>query len=1217
MTKVKDILSISLENEITSVVDINSKGQDEDAKISELNEFILTESLAKHLTDFCDHFCSDTKQPGVWLSGFYGSGKSFFAKILGYLLENPTWKGTSVRDRFSPKLDGLSNASLLQNDIDELMKTHNHVVKFDAAKNTSKNGVSFMLMSNFLRSLGLLGTRIGLWEYDMINNGTYSEFCDRVMETEGETWNFLKADRSKAFKILRKTLTDWNYTEKEFDETLKDYEQHISTYDADKLASDLGKYIENNPDIHIVFLLDEISEAINQKKIHIDELEGMAEALWTFGNKVWTIAIAQLQLDDVINDANVNQNAVTKLIDRFKNGINIDAEEVDTIIRRRLLAKNEEGKSRLTDYYNKKSGPIGDCTNIGGGLKRTSDPTLFSDYYPFYEYQFKMLQYFLFGNRKLVKTQVGTRGMLISTFDVLKKEAMRDAELYKTVNSVQLCNQAEENIDPTLANRYNQAEDIIKNETLHYVHGMALLKVIHFLAGAEVINTTVENITKSFISDVDDYYDVLADVKKALNILVDNRVLIFSSGQYRITSETELRILDKKKKIEEEIPSYKINATASKELQRMQFVKSMQNTDVGGLKAEFYVGIRDGESFANAGMDSMKILLSGLFQVSPSFNEYVESIKESTQTSKGEMNIIPVSEYNDRIFSLERDLISIEYIENDTAYTPEEKKVIANLTDTKEDKHNNLVELIRKAYTEGQLVYCYNTYNLSPEKVSVQINELQNKMYDNIFTRRLSGSLTDDLARKVITMRDNQLTNLFGSSPDFTFFDSTGKFIGGNLSVVTEITDLSKSYITGADLEKRLQAPPTGFTFGTIVAAVAALFRGNKMIIKFNGSEYHSYKESGAEDVFSSTKNFSKSSFKSVTEVLTYNEHQEIADTLKEDCHYNQWTNGKISYQMNDFELVDAIRTLSMRVRDSVSNIIMGDNEKERLFQDSVKAYKNLADYVGTVTDINYINTAKRFLNEINNKAFVSDVGNVDKDINFINNNFSAIKNQQRYFLDVEKELTLSNIDTSAFRPMKDDFDAKCRENLVSNFTIMKGVTQKLSDYYHDLMKRASDDIKKHYLKIIDRLEDFLLELEHYDREWNEELFRKAKDLEQQCKKMINIKVELGNYAVDDKSSGLALHDIVNNIKLSSSHFTEIDVWESLIRKSKPNPAVSGPVPTAPNPLTSSTTEPQVVKMRDKMPHGQKKAGDYRDWLKSQLALTNSLKEDDIINFDE
>lgn len=70
MAKIKDILSIKLEDDIKSVINLNS--QSEEDILEELNGFILTESLAKHLSDFCDLYRSGTKQSGLWLSGFYG-----------------------------------------------------------------------------------------------------------------------------------------------------------------------------------------------------------------------------------------------------------------------------------------------------------------------------------------------------------------------------------------------------------------------------------------------------------------------------------------------------------------------------------------------------------------------------------------------------------------------------------------------------------------------------------------------------------------------------------------------------------------------------------------------------------------------------------------------------------------------------------------------------------------------------------------------------------------------------------------------------------------------------------------------------------------------------------------------------------------------------------------------------------------------------------------
>ena len=71
------------DNDIKNVIDLNLQSEDEVKE--ELDGFILTESLATHLSDFLDKFTSDMKETGVWLSGFYGSGKSYFAKMLGLI----------------------------------------------------------------------------------------------------------------------------------------------------------------------------------------------------------------------------------------------------------------------------------------------------------------------------------------------------------------------------------------------------------------------------------------------------------------------------------------------------------------------------------------------------------------------------------------------------------------------------------------------------------------------------------------------------------------------------------------------------------------------------------------------------------------------------------------------------------------------------------------------------------------------------------------------------------------------------------------------------------------------------------------------------------------------------------------------------------------------------------------------------------------------------
>ena len=422
MNKIKDILSIQLENDIKNVIDLNT--QKENEVKDELDGFILTESLAKHLSDFLAAFSSDMKESGVWLSGFYGSGKSYFAKMIGLLISNPMIAGTSMRDRFLQKLAGLKNEALIKNDINSLAKNDYQVVLFDSAKVDASHGIAFMAMSRFLLSLGLMNNWMGFLEYEMYLDSRYTDFLDKVKElNNGKEWDQIKNSMASITKFREAAIELYGITKEDFEGKRKLAEETINSYDADKLKNHLNAYLNQNPSKRVIFFIDEVSEALTQKKINLLDLEGLSEALSSLSNRVWTVGIAQQAFQDVLNSSGISLHLLNKVEARFKTRIPIAAEEIDTIIRRRLLTKTEDGKRLLDTYYNKNNGTVLDVTNIAGiALNTTKDAETYSDYYPFFEHQFKMLQYFLFGSRDTVTSQIGTRGMLVSVFDVLKKQ---------------------------------------------------------------------------------------------------------------------------------------------------------------------------------------------------------------------------------------------------------------------------------------------------------------------------------------------------------------------------------------------------------------------------------------------------------------------------------------------------------------------------------------------------------------------------------------------------------------------------------------------------------------------------------------------------------------------------------------------------------------------------------------------------------------------------
>lgn len=1213
--KIKDILSIHLDNDIKNVIDLNSQSEDEVKE--ELNGFILTESLSNHLSDFLDKFTSDMKETGVWLSGFYGSGKSYFAKMLGFLIKNPVIQGTAFRNRFDHKLAGLKNEDFLRNQIASLSKSKYQVVLFDSAKVDNNNGIAYMAMSQFLLSLGLMANWIGFMEYHLLLNDQYEDFLKLVeQQNNGKLWRDLRRNMMTSVPVLKKAMSVI-MGEENFADTRKIVEERINSYDADKLKDDLALFLDKKPNEKIVFFIDEVSEAITQKKINLLDLEGLSESLSALGNRVWTVGIAQQAFNDVLNAAGLNLHLLNKVEARFKTRIPIAAEEIDKIIRKRLLDKTDAGKQELEQYYDKNSGMIQAVTNISGlALSATKDGETYADYYPFFQHQFDMLQYFLFGSRDTVTTQIGTRGMLMSVFDVLQKESMTEEEVFTHVSAVELCNQAMDNIPESLRIRYQQADNhILADGKFKLVEGKKLLQVIHFLAKSGA-RTTVENITSSYARHPEQYYDLLEEVKRAVALLVENNVLLLTADQYRITSQIEQLIIDDMNKYE--IPLYRQKAEIVSCMKLLRLVKAAQGFMLDGVKYNFCVETANGENIANQNERYMKVVLYDIFYEDR--EKQIAQVKHDTQDEKGVMSLIPANTYAKQIIDLAAELLRIDYIDTKSYSTDEEKKVQRAITDTRGDKQGLLQDLVRRAYQEGTIVYAYNAYQLTEENCLKELEGVERRMAGNVYTRRLTATLEDTLAKQALTVPDTKLTKLFGPSEEFKFFDTSGKFIGDNLAVVTEILSRCKSFKTGVDLERELQAPPTGYSYGVVVTTLAALLRGNKVIVKYGGEDFHSAFDDGVGKVFESVRAFEKASFKAVLQSLSYKDRQEIVDILKEDCHYKKVTGEEQpNYNKNDFEIVDCIRTLSKTLSKMVYDKIESDEDMAALFPRSVKARAIFNRFNKTVTDVNYLNMANDFLDMADD--YIAAVEQVQKDLHFIDTQFDEIENEKDFIAEVKDELEKTNADMTIFNQKRDLWQQARDNDLVRNAAIMRQTTQDIKDLYFLMMQHAAELLSDTSLELLNRAEALTQKLAAYPKEWNVTLYNKVEALQRSYKKLTAIHVDLGSgWNVCCRNTNMHLRDMEYQLQQAKAESQNIDLWEMEINTTDPNPAPEpnpqpDPVPGIPQPQPAP--QPKVYKMRSKMPHGKVSVAEYRQWLQQQLLLVGKMGKDDEVNFDE
>lgn len=288
MSKINEILTLDLQEDIKNVIDLEDHSELEIQQ--ELVSYIVTEGIGAHLYNFINQFTSNIKETGVWISGFYGSGKSYFGKMLGYIIDNPLINGTPARERFIPRLKGVHDESLIENSIRNLNSINSRVVFLDVAKQNTDRGLAFTLFTNLLKNLGFRDDIYGYMEFDLYIDGKYDAFKNKTKELEGKEWDELKKSNRLVARVMRGVFTSMGYSEADYSDTFNVYSSAINDFSASKFRTELEKYLKYRPEEKIVFIFDEASEAISQKKYTLLDLEGISEALSSISSKVWTIA---------------------------------------------------------------------------------------------------------------------------------------------------------------------------------------------------------------------------------------------------------------------------------------------------------------------------------------------------------------------------------------------------------------------------------------------------------------------------------------------------------------------------------------------------------------------------------------------------------------------------------------------------------------------------------------------------------------------------------------------------------------------------------------------------------------------------------------------------------------------------------------------------------------------------------------------------------------
>ena len=1210
--KIKDILTIDLSEDITNVIDMENLQEEE--LLSEIDNYIVTDGLASEFDKLADVFLGNVKETGIWLSGFYGSGKSYLGKLWGYILSNPNILGTPARDRILQRFIGINNEAIIRNDIMALDSKKFMVIKFDIAKQNTNLGIAMTMMENFLKTINIPENAFGILMLHMMIEAKYTDIYKFVQDKCGKDWNQERKSIMSYYKVVKEIFTMNGNSESDFESIKDTIEKEREHYSAAKLKEELELFLSVQADVDIVFLFDEASEAINQKKFTLLDLEGISESFSAIRGRVWTMAIAQEKLDDVINNSNISKSNLIKMTDRFKTKIHIEATEVDVIIRNRLLKKTDAGRITLEENYSNNSGKITDIAMLSGnGLTKTDTKENYATYYPFYKYQLQLMQNFLFGKKGYTSTNVAARGMIISAYDILKKE-MQNEELFSTTNAWQIAKQAQPQPPALLVNRYESAERVL-SEKASKISGRNLLETIHFLEDADSAPTTLGNIIKAFISSPDDYFYIEKDIKEALDNLVEGRILILNDNQYRITSNVEQRLLDEMNEFT--VQSFIRKGFLIDYYKKSSLIKSAGSIVEDGIKYDLYVTTDLDDELTSPSRKNLKLKIKSLYSIADDRNADVTNIKNTYQNQQDLMFMVPDNTQFTEIDKLITEIKRIDYIVDKYQRTDiEEAPYIRNFTSIREAKDNALKNLIEKAFTNGAIVYLFNVYLLNDSNATTLIYEQEKALVRNVYTKRLAIQLKEDIALKVIKEANDSKLHSYFAGKDFEFFDANGTLIGDKLRVSEAVLELMKnSFVDGASIENKLLEPPTGYLYGTVVATVAALMRGGRIIAKYNGAEKFSYRDADVDSIFKSATNFRKASFKGISKSLTATQKNEIVLVLK-DFDVVDRNGKKVDWNTNDYDLVCAISKTAEEYAGKIKAWREANSRFDSYYPEMKDIEAVLKGFVANINDQNYIDKAVYFI--VNKDAFVEAIEKVEACATFIKGKQVKVEEWKLFVKEVNDDLVKAAKTVQAISSASDEFDTAFTTGLMKKYAEMQKLFQQIHDEYFKKYVEAATIMTAKYTTLKDNANVLLNEINALEFEGNAVAKRRVESLIVYADGRICVKPKI-TISIKEDTTKLTYSEVLSANEMIGQKETELSILDAQLLRTKPEVPQSDTVPQNENnnnPEEDITEEKNIVTtIRRSLPNTDILISEYRTWLLSELKAVSTMNDEDKVTF--
>ncbi|MBD2550293.1 BREX system P-loop protein BrxC [Microcystis elabens FACHB-917] len=534
------------------------KADDERHLQVELDEYVVTREVSKGLGAFTDAYLHNPTANGVWISGFFGSGKSHLLKMLSLMLDSEKRvgdEGSRPVEILLPKVeDEIIRADLKKaTAIPARSLLFNIDQKFDGIGGTHEAPILEVFMKVLNELQGYYGNQgyVAQFEHDLNKRGQFEAFKQTYQRVNGRSW---ENDRDALATVTKRSFAK-AYAEQfggSEDDAIKVVSDAKDSYrlSIEGFASRVKEYLNSqSPGFRLNFFVDEAGQFIGQERSRLLNLQTVVESLATATDGRATVFItSQADLEGILGQVKFEQaDDLSKIQGRFKTKLTLASADVQEVIQRRLLAKTPDEPEQLISIYEQEKDNFTTLYRFSDGsiqLKGWVDCQSFCGLYPFHPYQLSLFQqaiqslatHSIFEGRNMA---VGERSML-SVFQEVAK-AIKELPVGRLASFDRLYDGIRDDIradkQQTMVTAQNQVGEL----------ELRILKALFLLKWVPQFKSTARNIAILLINEPN--FDIRAHeqaVKDALINLESQSYLQRSGKIYEF-------LTDKEKDVEQEI----------------------------------------------------------------------------------------------------------------------------------------------------------------------------------------------------------------------------------------------------------------------------------------------------------------------------------------------------------------------------------------------------------------------------------------------------------------------------------------------------------------------------------------------------------------------------------------------------------------------------------------------------------------------------------------